>query len=214
MVTVTVKRGVWERIELGTFSLQDWAFPQKGIAARFALEKSRWYSCISFFSRNFSFLLQDCKAPLPAPNSESQNEQICKLTNNVLSWAEKFTFFISLNPPKISKRVLLLQILQTRSSEKFSKLPKVTQQWAIELELDPRLVWPQTQLSFGPISGPLVWDAEGWVLILALLPNQSPLHTVSSLSGPQFPHLYKEKWISQDGISSSFLLRHVWFLFS
>ena len=83
---------------------------------------------LSFFSRNFSFLLQDCKAPLPAPNSESQNEQICKLTNNVLSWAEKFTFFISLNPPKISKRVLLLQILQTRSSEKFSKLPKVTQQ--------------------------------------------------------------------------------------
>ena len=40
---------------------------------------------LSFFSRNFSFLLQDCKAPLPAPNSESQNEQICKLTNNVLS---------------------------------------------------------------------------------------------------------------------------------
>ena len=83
---------------------------------------------LSFFSRNFSFLLQDCKAPLPAPNSESQNEQICKLTNNVLSQAEKFTFFISLNPTKISKRVLLLQILQTRSSEKFSKLPKVTQQ--------------------------------------------------------------------------------------
>ena len=45
MVTVTVKRGVWERVELGTFSLRDWAFPQKGIAARFALEKSRWYSC-------------------------------------------------------------------------------------------------------------------------------------------------------------------------
>lgn len=169
---------------------------------------------LSFFSGNLSFLLQDCKAPLPAPNSESQNEQICKLTNNVLCWAEKFTFFISLNPPKISRRLLLLRILQTRSSEKFSKLPKVTQQWAIELELDPRLVWPQTQLSSGPTSGPLVWDAEGWVLILALSPNQSPLHTVSSLSGPQFPHLYKEKWISQDGISSSFLLRHVWFLFS
>lgn len=83
---------------------------------------------LSFFSGNLSFLLQDCKAPLPAPNSESQNEQICKLTNNVLCWAEKFTFFISLNPPKISRRLLLLRILQTRSSEKFSKLPKVTQQ--------------------------------------------------------------------------------------
>lgn len=83
---------------------------------------------LSFFLGNLSFLLQDCKAPLPAPNSESQNEQICKLTNNVLPWAEKFTFFISLNPPKISRRVLLLRILQTRSSEKFSKLPKVTQQ--------------------------------------------------------------------------------------
>lgn len=42
MVTVTVKRGVWERIEVGTFSFRDRAFPQKGIATtRFALEKSR-----------------------------------------------------------------------------------------------------------------------------------------------------------------------------
>lgn len=45
MVTIINSSGVWERLGIGTFSLWDWAFPQKGIATGFVLEKSCYYSC-------------------------------------------------------------------------------------------------------------------------------------------------------------------------